>query len=367
MDTIDSCYEDAAIQGITVCHSSGDYGSYSHVKDGKVHVSFPASDPWVLTVGGTAISNVDDSDNSYAETVWNHGKHATGGGVSAYFRLPGYQARADIHASDDSVPTGRGVPDVAANADRRSCYLFPFKNDHDDDYTYRQIGGTSAAAPLWAGLIARINASLGANVGFINPALYRLGSSAFNDIDGSVGPKNNKIADRHAPGYSAKPGWDACTGLGSINGTALLAGLEDVFKKKCWIQPFIIRIRKMSSVPFSVPVTFSVKVNGFRPGDFGITNVPSIQSALNPVISITSASGSRQPIGIIKWTLKDLVVEDDSLPPTPQIFTWVYTVEPTSKVILAEQRYDLLATVTTSEGYVVHGRAVIIPVSPYKI
>ena len=366
MDAINSTYEDAAIQGITVCNSSGDYGSYSNTDDGKTHVHFPASDPWVLTVGGTAIANVDDPP--YVEMVWNHGKGATGGGVSAYFPLPEYQTSAGVPASlNDSSQTGRGVPDVAANADPRSCYKFPLIEADGKTYKNHQIGGTSAAAPLWAGFLARINASLGVNVGFINPALYSIGSRAFNDIDGSVGPTDNHVAGSDAPGYPAHSGWDACTGWGSINGTALLAALKRVFDKRCWVQPFVIRTPPLPpppppsvlSGPVSVSVPFLVKVNGFKPADFGVENVPPIQATSNPVITITSINGLA-PSGI-ECTLEELVVEDDTLPPTPQIFTWVYRIKVTSKAKNLRQRVlKLLATVTTLDGYTVYGHAVIV-------
>ena len=144
----------------------------------------------------------------------------TGGGVSDYFDLPVYQANAGIPKSiNDNRRIGRGVPDVAANASLNSGYSGIIVNGRSF------IGnGTSASAPLWAGLIARINAALGVNVGFVNPSLYKIGSSGFNDITGSTGPIDN--SNGGIPGYHAKAGWDACTGLGSPNGTALLNALK---------------------------------------------------------------------------------------------------------------------------------------------
>jgi len=354
MHEVNSSYHDAAIQGITVCNSSGDYGSYSNIDDTQAHVHFPASDPWVLTVGGTAISNVDDSENSYTETVWNHSSRATGGGISAYFSLPHYQTSANVPVSvNTSGQSGCGVPDVAANADPRSGYEY-FVSDADGNYNVHVAGGTSAAAPLWAGLIARINASLGVDVGFINPIIYSLGSDAFNDIDGSVGPSDNHI-DGYAAGYPAKRGWDACTGWGSINGTALLCGLEQAFDKKCWIQPFVIRIDGENVLS----VSFAVRVSGFRPEDFGVENVPPLRSATNPVLTITSGFES----GITVECMPDkLVVQDDTLPPTPQIFTWVYTMQASTFNSLQSQFpfVRLFATVTTLEGYSVCGSVTVI-------
>jgi kumamolisin len=216
-------FHDAAMQCVTVCIASGDTGTDSKVGDGKAHVQYPASDPWVLSVGGTTVGNV--SGTTFTEYVWNDtffgsDTGATGGGISDYFPLPSYQHHHHAHvpASLNDGHRGRGVPDVAANASPNSGYPIivggaPSVGD-----------GTSASAPLWAGLIAVINAALGEDVGFVNPALYALGSRVFRDIVGSPGPPDNGL--NGVPGYPAVKGWDACTGWGSINGKELLAGLR---------------------------------------------------------------------------------------------------------------------------------------------
>jgi kumamolisin len=217
LTAVSQAFQDAAIKGVTICIASGDAGTSMPFPDGKAHVQYPASDPWVLSVGGTTIGNV--SGTSFEEWVWNDNMGATGGGISAFFNsLPAYQAHAGVPVSLNDGHVGRGVPDVAANASTNSGYPItvgggPFV-----------ANGTSAAAPLWAGLIAVINAALGTRVGFVNPALYTIGSSAFRDILGGPGPANNGFGD--VSGYPAGPGWDACTGWGSINGTALLLALR---------------------------------------------------------------------------------------------------------------------------------------------
>jgi kumamolisin len=236
---VSGAFADAAIKGITICIASGDTGSNSKVggnpsawglpfpADGKAHVQYPGSDPWVLSVGGTTIGNV--SGSTFDEYVWNDPDPSdpsqwgtTGGGVSYYFPLPGYQNDAGVPPSiNGDGRIGRGVPDVAGNASLNA------------GYTGITVGGgsftgngTSASAPLWAGLIARINAALGVNVGFVNPALYAIGSSGFRDLTGSPGPADNRNAG--IPGYPARVGWDACTGWGSPNGKALLIALGAV-------------------------------------------------------------------------------------------------------------------------------------------
>jgi len=148
------------------------------------------------------------------EVVWNDGPgSATGGGVSAVFALPSYQDAAHVPPSaNPGGGRGRGVPDVAGDADPESGYQVIV------DGQPGVIGGTSAVAPLWAGLIALINAQLGRPVGYLNPLLYApAAKSTFHDI--TVGDND---------GYQATKGWDACTGLGSPDGVKLLAALKSV-------------------------------------------------------------------------------------------------------------------------------------------
>ena len=225
VNAVSAALQDAAIQCVTVCASSGDHGTDSQVGDGKAHVQYPASDPFALSVGGTTISNV--SGSSFDEDMWNDPTQTTvgitGGGVSALFPVPDYQAAVAVPASlNDPSRRGRGVPDVAGNADKRSGYgglVF--------GGAPRVGEGTSAAAPQWAGLIAVINAALGFNVGFVNPAIYTLGSAYFRDIVPGAGPVDNGSSG--VQGYPVGPGWDACTGWGSPNGEHLLAGLRSLY------------------------------------------------------------------------------------------------------------------------------------------
>ena len=195
---------DAGALGVTVTVAAGDNGSTDGVTDGKQHVDFPASAPHALACGGTNLEATGTQIT--AETVWDTvSDGATGGGVSDTFPLPSYQTGVNVPANVDTRKAGRGVPDVAGDADPNSGYRI--RVDGADE----TIGGTSAVAPLWAGLVALLNHSLGAPLGFAHPRLYALrGSTAFHDItSGSNGS------------YSAAAGWDACTGLGSPAGTVL--------------------------------------------------------------------------------------------------------------------------------------------------
>jgi len=200
---------DAAALGVTVTVAAGDDGATDGESDNKLHVDLPACLPPVLGCGGTRLNTAQGAFVS--EVVWNelaNGEGATGGGVSKIFAIPSYQAGASVPAQPETKFAGRGVPDVAGDADPVTGYAV--RVDGKD----MVIGGTSAVAPLWAGLIALINQQLGRPVGFLNPAIYQIGSSAFRDItSGSNGY------------YKAGPSWDACTGFGSPNGTALAKAL----------------------------------------------------------------------------------------------------------------------------------------------
>jgi kumamolisin len=242
---------EAAALGVTVTVAAGDEGSTDGVNDGKQHVDFPASAPHALACGGTSLRVHGGLISS--ETVWNDnadgagavsstgagasgtggaggenagtagtsaggtgagaegegGGGATGGGVSIEFGLPSYQSTASVPTNVNTGQTGRGVPDVCGNADPETGYSIRV------DGAQQTVGGTSAVAPLWAGLIALINQSLEKPVGFLQPQLYAAATqAALRDIT-----QGNNGA------YHAGPGWDACTGLGSPNGVALLHAL----------------------------------------------------------------------------------------------------------------------------------------------
>jgi len=211
VQAMDQAFQDAASLGVTICVASGDGGSSDGATDGQAHVDFPASSPNVLGCGGTRVTVASGGTSIAAETVWNDGAQggAGGGGISALFPVPAYQQGVDLPASANAgAGAGRGVPDVAGNADPDSGYQVLV------DGQRLVIGGTSAVAPLWAGLIARLNADLGRPVGFINPQLYAHAAACRDIVSGSNGA------------YKAGKGWDACTGLGSPNGQALLAALK---------------------------------------------------------------------------------------------------------------------------------------------
>jgi kumamolisin len=202
MNALDAACQSAAALGITVTAASGDNGSTDGANDGKNHADFPASSPHVLACGGTNLQS--NGSGIASETVWNAlpSGGATGGGVSSFFPLPSWQSSAGVPKSPNGG--GRGVPDVSGDADPASGYQVRV------DGKNFVIGGTSAVAPLWAGLIALANQQNGKSAGFIQPAIYAAkAKSAFHDITQGTNYVGTPV------GFKAGPGWDACTGLGS--------------------------------------------------------------------------------------------------------------------------------------------------------
>lgn len=209
LTAMQAALEDAAALGVTVIVAAGDDGSTDGASDGQPHVDFPSSSPYALACGGTELKASNGQIQS--EVVWNEtasSEGATGGGVSVDFPLPAFQAQINVPKAANGY-AGRGVPDVAGNADPLTGYQVLV------DGKSQVIGGTSAVAPLWAALIARLNQQLGSSLGNPHAAFYQIGSAAFRDItQGNNGS------------YQAAIGWDPCTGLGSPNGQALLTALS---------------------------------------------------------------------------------------------------------------------------------------------
>jgi kumamolisin len=209
----------AAAMGVTICVASGDHGvadlDATHW-DGKIHVDHPSADDMVLACGGTQIDNNKDvvwnDETPFDKTVPGGGGWTSGGGISERFPVPAYQTSANLPVSISTGKPGRGVPDIAMSATNYFTRV---------DGSEGASGGTSAVAPLMAALIALLNQAKQKNVGFLNPFLYaNVGKGVVHDV--TVG--NNGVANTVA-GYQAGAGWDACTGLGTPDGTAILKNL----------------------------------------------------------------------------------------------------------------------------------------------
>jgi kumamolisin len=210
----------AAAMGVTICVAAGDHGTADEDAlswDGKIHVDHPSVDDMVLACGGTQI------DSNGNDVVWNDatpfdknvsggGGWAGGGGISTIIPVPSYQAHANLPVSIDTGNPGRGVPDIAMSATNYFTRV---------DRMEGASGGTSAVAPLMAALVALLNQAKQKNVGFLNPFLYaNVSKGILHDITQGT----NAIANT-VKGYNAGPGWDACTGLGTPDGTAILSNL----------------------------------------------------------------------------------------------------------------------------------------------
>jgi kumamolisin len=212
LQSYNSAFQSASAVGVTICTACGDGGSSDGQTDGLAHADFPSASPYALACGGTHLIGRGGSISD--EEVWNDlpDNGATGGGVSETFSVPSWQSKAQVPASvNPGHFKGRGIPDVAGDADPLTGYQVQV------DGSKTVVGGTSAVAPLWAGLIALFNQMLTKPVGYLNPALYQT-------IAGSAGTFHD-ITSGNNGAYQARPGWDACTGWGSPNGAAILCQL----------------------------------------------------------------------------------------------------------------------------------------------
>ncbi|HWN62084.1 MAG TPA: S53 family peptidase [Streptosporangiaceae bacterium] len=247
LSAMNAAMSDAAAMGITVCVAAGDNGSSDGVNDGQVHVDFPASSPYALGCGGTKLVADAATGTVSSEVVWNElaaNEGAGGGGVSDQFTQPTWQNNAGVGARAASQPAAagsaaagsaaagsaaagsggsgagasstdwRGVPDVTGNADPVTGYQIY------QGGKAQVVGGTSAVAPLWSALIARLAEETGQRFGLIQPLVYA-GVSAGTDVPGF-----RDITSGNNGAYAAGPGWDSCSGLGSPDGTALLNRLQ---------------------------------------------------------------------------------------------------------------------------------------------
>jgi subtilase family serine protease len=235
-DRLNAALKAAAAQRVTVVTASGDIGavgepcavikgltggSFPPVKE----VNLPAAEPLVLATGGTSLNASHATGTYNSETAWGlpFGSpgtqfQASGGGFSRRIARPSYQNNVP------GIAAARGVPDVSADASPHTGMALVI-SDGANQYTIRNSGGTSATAPLWAGLIALADQYSGRHLGFVNPAIYRIGRSAayhdaFHDI--TTGSNAPDFSGHTIKGYTATAGWDPVTGWGSPNAQTLI-------------------------------------------------------------------------------------------------------------------------------------------------
>ncbi len=206
---MNTLFATAARRGVNICCASGDRGS-SEGTNGLC-VNFPSSSPNVIACGGTSLicPTLTYAGAGTVETVWGYSSsNGTGGGVSATFPLPTYQKGVTVRTSNSTtfIPTMRTVPDIAMNADPNTGVSFLIGGARV------KYGGTSIVAPAMAAYITTLT-----NTGFLNPKLYSLSGDATCFRDVTVGSNG---------AYIASTGYDACTGLGSINGSGIKAAAK---------------------------------------------------------------------------------------------------------------------------------------------
>lgn len=202
--TTEQIFKQYIAQGQSLFQASGDSGAY------QGPIMPPADDPNVTVVGGTSLTTAGAGGAWQSETTWS----GSGGGVSTAWPIPSYQ-QASMMAAAHGSASMRNIPDVALTAD---VQIFLICNNGQ----WIEVGGTSAAAPLWAGFLALANQQAATNkkprIGFLNPAIYGLGaSSPTSDLHDIITGNNG--------GYSALPGYDLATGWGSPAGQPLINAL----------------------------------------------------------------------------------------------------------------------------------------------
>ncbi len=361
---------DAANLGITVLVASGDQGA-SGDSATQAQTLYPATDPYVLSCGGTTVGNIDTSTSTFDEWVWNDvfvysgGSQpgATGGGISALYPVPPYQeALTTLPLRNNTGTAGRGIPDVAGNASANNGYAVTVGG------TMGVNAGTSAVAPFYSGLVALLNENFGQSVGFLNPTLYALGNTVCRDVTAAQGPTNNNFnpGTGIVTGYTAGPGWDACTGLGSIDGSALLAilqgtqqvGMTFIMDRSTFGQD------EVNATGGVFNQAFFVVVDGLKPADFpgaGIT--ATAESPTPPSLSQLSSWAPKIPSPMgpsgatnITFTPTSVDSEGASLSPEVQRFTFTYKVTfPDQTVFTNNPSSDFPLSLTLSASLAVSG------------
>jgi hypothetical protein len=284
----------AAARGVTIFMAAGDWGANDLFGGTGCHVLYPGSDPWVTCCGGTIVGDISATTPvSFEEFTWSDANTAspfqdspyvaTGGGVSDNFPVPPFQAAAGLNPiSKNDGNSRRGVPDVAGMVAITGLVVNGGNGGGE---------GTSAVAPLYAGLTAVINSALGHRVGFINPTLYQYGPQICRDV---VVGNNDSGLTPDAPFYTAGWGWDPCTGWGSINGLRLLAALAPAalvatsitpggsFGRTCTATP-VDRVLTINNTGFAMLLISDIVSSA---ADFAVASVSSYPLAVSPGSSV---------------------------------------------------------------------------------
>lgn len=303
---MNQAFQACAALGITVFAASGDNGN----TDGApgLNVDYPASDPYVTGCGGTDITSL----SPLTENGWQY----AGGGASAVFSLPTYQQ------STAGGKTTRGVPDVAGLAGSPGFTIVSQGRTGGAE-------GTSCVAPLWAGLIAIINSSIGKNVGFLNPIIYR-NQKAFNDI--TTG--NN--------GFAAGPGWDPVTGLGTPIGTALLTALQGTIQPPNTLSvPNSLSYHLKENTAASITLTATDTVSGVTSILYGVITPPTNGTLISGTFTGTAMTYSYNPTTGFAGTDSFTYQATDNIGTKSNIGVVNLTI---AQTVIPQTRYQLRST-----------------------
>ncbi len=350
--TLDSLLAKMVAQGQAFFQASGDSDAYTGSQTLNSSTGpIPVDSIYVTSVGGTSLSMNGTGASWASEAVWNWNNSGnpnvgSGGGVSPNYSIPSWQTNVSMALNGGST-VNRNLPDVAMPAE--AIYVI-YNNGSTSGY----IGGTSAAAPLWAGFCALINqqvaASGGTNIGFLNPAIYSLAATSnypncFHDI--TVG---NNIGSGTAGEYSAVAGYDLCTGLGTPNGTNLINTLAPF--PACLSQPASQNVTNGANVAFSVavagapPLYFQWLFNGTNLSSGG--NITGSSSNVLSLTAVTAANAGNYSLvlsnsyGSLTSSIAVLTI---GIPPA-------FSMQPTNLTVLAGNNAVFAATVTGSASLV---------------
>jgi Pro-kumamolisin, activation domain/Bacterial surface protein, Ig-like domain/Immunoglobulin I-set domain/Immunoglobulin domain len=335
--TIDNLFLQMAAQGQSFFQASGDSDAYTgaNALDNSSQATAPVDSTNVTSVGGTTLF-MNGSGNSYAsETVWNWNVYGgadanvgSGGGISSYYTIPWWQTNVSMAANSGST-IWRNIPDVALTAD--NVYV-AYNNGSSGG-----VGGTSCAAPLWAGFCALVNQSAtssgGATVGFLNPALYALAGTTNYTVCFHDTTTGNNIGS-NVPGlFNAAAGFDLCTGLGTPNGTNLINALLPA--PHIVSQPLSQNAMSGNTVQFSViaigqsPLQYQWMLDGANLASGG--NISGTTSNVLTVSSVTLADAGNYSVVVtnsLGSATSSVAVLNVGAPP-------VVTLQPTNTTVWA--------------------------------
>jgi subtilase family serine protease len=290
--TTDTYLKQMATQGQSFFQASGDADAYTgaNLLDSSSTYSTPIGSTNLTCVGGTSLTMSGYGAAWSSERVWNYNSVSgfanwgSGGGISIYYKIPYWQQGINMTTNKGST-TMRNVPDVALTAD--NIFL---SSGGDYSGTYYSMG-TSAAAPLWAGFCALVNQQAAAanptnSVGFLNPALYAIGTNNYANCFHDITVSNN-IGTNTAGSYYATNGYDLCTGWGTPAGTNLINRLAPM--------PYCLTQPTNQTVVATSNAQFSVTIGGLAPFGyrwlFNGTNLPAATNNSGTASNVLTLTG----------------------------------------------------------------------------